>query len=165
MKEGEIADDYPLPKRKIRWLGLIFFVLLHIVAIIGTPLYAYYRGITAPEMDVQGNATSIADGDSTPSATDDTDFGTVATSGSTFNDNTFTIFNNGVDTLTLDAVVANRVLIGGANPGDFTVTVQPGSPISAGGGSTTFTIRRSSRQNEPERHAALPKTSERVHAA
>ncbi len=46
----EIADDYPLPKRKVRWLGLIFFVLLHVVGIIGTPLYIYYHGITTPEL-------------------------------------------------------------------------------------------------------------------
>src|SRR5439155_109245 len=78
--------------------------------------------------------------DTTPDTADDTDFGAVPT-GSGFNDNTFTIFNTGVDTLTLDAVVANRVVIGGANPGDFTVTVQPGSPISAGGGTTSFIIR------------------------
>jgi stearoyl-CoA desaturase (Delta-9 desaturase) len=46
----EIADEYPLPKRKVRWLGLIFFVLLHVIGIVGTPLYIYYRGITAPEL-------------------------------------------------------------------------------------------------------------------
>ena len=45
-----IAEDYPLPKRKVRWLGLIFFVFLHVVGIVGTPLYIYYRGITAPEL-------------------------------------------------------------------------------------------------------------------
>jgi hypothetical protein len=33
------SDDYPLPKRQIRWLGLIFFIVLHVVGIIGTPLY------------------------------------------------------------------------------------------------------------------------------
>jgi stearoyl-CoA desaturase (delta-9 desaturase) len=45
-----IADDYPLPKRRIRWLGLVFFVFLHVVGIVGTPLYIYYYGITAPEL-------------------------------------------------------------------------------------------------------------------
>ena len=45
-----ITADYPLPKRKVRWLGLIFFLALHVVAIFGTPLYIYYRGVTAPEL-------------------------------------------------------------------------------------------------------------------
>jgi len=46
----QVSDDYPLPKRRVRWLGLIFFIVLHIVGIIGTPLYIYYRGVTAPEL-------------------------------------------------------------------------------------------------------------------
>ena len=45
-----IADDYPLPKRKVRWLGLVFFIFLHVVGIVGTPLYIHYRGITTPEL-------------------------------------------------------------------------------------------------------------------
>jgi stearoyl-CoA desaturase (delta-9 desaturase) len=45
-----IADDYPLPTRRVRWLGLVFFIFLHVVAFVGTPLYIYYRGITAPEL-------------------------------------------------------------------------------------------------------------------
>jgi stearoyl-CoA desaturase (delta-9 desaturase) len=47
---SNIADDYPLPKRKVRWLGLVFFIVLHVVGLVGTPLYIYYRGITAPEL-------------------------------------------------------------------------------------------------------------------
>ena len=39
-----------MPKRKVRWLGLVFFIFLHVVGIVGTPLYIYYRGITAPEL-------------------------------------------------------------------------------------------------------------------
>ena len=34
-----VADDYPLPKRRVRWLGLVFFTVLHVVGLIGTPLY------------------------------------------------------------------------------------------------------------------------------
>jgi stearoyl-CoA desaturase (Delta-9 desaturase) len=45
-----MADDYPLPQRRVRWAALIFFLLLHLVGIIGTPLYIYYHGITAPEV-------------------------------------------------------------------------------------------------------------------
>ena len=47
-----------------------------------------------PEMDVQGLTISIADGDATPSPTDDTDFGNVDVTAGT-NPNTFTIENNG----------------------------------------------------------------------
>src|SRR5579864_896303 len=43
-------DDYPLPRPQVRWLGLVFFILIHVIAIVGTPLYIYYRGITAPEL-------------------------------------------------------------------------------------------------------------------
>jgi len=34
---GTIADDYPLPRRGVRWLGLVFFIVLHVVGIVGTP--------------------------------------------------------------------------------------------------------------------------------
>ncbi len=44
------ANAYPLPRRRIRWLGLIFFVFLHVVGIVGTPLYLYHHGVTAPEL-------------------------------------------------------------------------------------------------------------------
>jgi len=44
-----LAEDYPLPKRKVRWVGIVFFLIIHVVGLIGTPLYLYYRGITSPE--------------------------------------------------------------------------------------------------------------------
>lgn len=44
------ADAYPLPTRRVRWLGLVFFVALHVVGIAGTPVYLYHYGITAPEI-------------------------------------------------------------------------------------------------------------------
>jgi stearoyl-CoA desaturase (Delta-9 desaturase) len=44
-----IADDYPLPKRRIRWLGLVFFVFLHAAGIVGMPLCLHCCGVTAPE--------------------------------------------------------------------------------------------------------------------
>jgi stearoyl-CoA desaturase (Delta-9 desaturase) len=50
LNSRQVSEDYPLPKRRVRWLGLIFFIILHVIAIIGTPLYIYYRGITAPEL-------------------------------------------------------------------------------------------------------------------
>ncbi|MEZ6035572.1 MAG: choice-of-anchor D domain-containing protein [Planctomycetaceae bacterium] len=56
----------------------------------------------APEIDVQGKGISIVDGDTTPSTTDDTDFGSIL-----FNavgvTHTFTVKNTGTATLTLGA--------------------------------------------------------------
>lgn len=46
----QIADEYPLPRRKVNWPGVIFFLVIHVVGIIGTPLYLYYRGITDSEL-------------------------------------------------------------------------------------------------------------------
>ena len=50
MNATTTSEDYPLPTRQVRWLGLVFFIVLHVVGIIGTPLYIYYHGITAPEI-------------------------------------------------------------------------------------------------------------------
>jgi stearoyl-CoA desaturase (delta-9 desaturase) len=45
-----IVDGYKLPRRQIHWLGVIFFLILHVVGIVGTPLYIYYYGITWSEL-------------------------------------------------------------------------------------------------------------------
>jgi len=47
---GTVSADYPLPTRKVRWLGLVFFMVLHAIGIVGTPLYIHYRGVTVPEL-------------------------------------------------------------------------------------------------------------------
>ena len=44
------TDEYPLPRPAIHWRGLIFFLVIHVVAFVGAPLYIYYRGVTAPEL-------------------------------------------------------------------------------------------------------------------
>ena len=95
--------------------------------------------VTSPqaEIDIQGNAVSIASGDTTPSLTDDTDFGSINVA-SGFNANTFTILNNG--TLNLNLTDASPyVTISGANAADFTITSIPTTPILAGN-NTTFEI-------------------------
>ncbi|MES9902050.1 MAG: choice-of-anchor D domain-containing protein, partial [Sedimenticola sp.] len=92
--------------------------------------------ITAPEMDVEGNSNAITDGDTTPSLTDDTDFGNVALAGGT-NANTFTINNSGNATLNLSSTP--RVTMGGTNAADFTLTTDAATSVAAAG-STTFTI-------------------------
>ncbi len=95
------------------------------------------NGTSAPEMDVQGNGNSIADGDNTPGISDDTDYGEVDTASNL--SHTFTIVNSGSADLTLSGSPA--VVISGTHAADFTVTVQPTSPVTAGGGTTTFTVQ------------------------
>lgn len=90
----------------------------------------------APEMDVLGSGISIADGDITPSPTDNTDYGT-GIFGQTY-DRTFTITNTGNAPLNLTG--SPLVQIGGTHPGDFTLLTPPAATIAAAG-STTFTVR------------------------
>jgi hypothetical protein len=92
---------------------------------------------TAPEIDVRGNGVSIADGDTTPSATDHTDFGSVHVATGTA-DRTFTIRNEGNGSLNLTDTPI--VSISGAQSGDFSVSVVPTTPVAASG-QTTFTAR------------------------
>ena len=90
----------------------------------------------SPEIDVRGNSVSIVDGDMTPSTIDGTDFGSQdVTTGSLTR--TFTIANTGAAALNLNG--SPLVQISGANAGDFTVSAQPISSVTAGG-STTFTL-------------------------
>ncbi len=93
--------------------------------------------LAEPEIDVRGLGNSIPDGDTSPSATDDTDFGSV-TLGSSLS-HTFTIYNTGAETLLLTG--SPTVQIVGAHAGDFTVTVQPANTSLAPAESTTFTVR------------------------
>jgi hypothetical protein len=91
-----------------------------------------------PEVNISGNGTGIADDNATPSAADDTDFGSAGTASDVV-DHVFTIQNLGTADLTLTGSL-DKVVISGANAADFTVITQPASPVVAGA-STTFTIR------------------------
>ncbi|MHB8893999.1 MAG: choice-of-anchor D domain-containing protein [Candidatus Geothermincolia bacterium] len=91
-----------------------------------------------PEMNLVGNSISIVDGDTTPSATDFTDFGGADVAGGTVT-RTFTIQNTGTGALTLTGTPL--VVVSGTNAADFTVTVLPVSPVAATTGSTTFQVR------------------------
>lgn len=93
-------------------------------------------GTVFPEIDIQGNNTSIPDGDTTPSLTDYTDFGAISVVSGTAS-RTFTIYNVGDANLTLTG--SPKVYVTGTNSSDFTVSVQPSTPIVPGG-SVTFTI-------------------------
>jgi hypothetical protein len=94
-----------------------------------------------PEINVQGNGapwTDIPDQDATPSTAKGTDFGSAFFGVNV--DHTFKIQNTGTADLTLDGTPPDYVVIGGTNPADFTVTLQPTTPV-AQSGETTFTIR------------------------
>lgn len=83
----------------------------------------------APEINVQGNSTNIVSGDTTPSATDHTDFGSVnAASGSVVR--TFTIQNTGTAALN----ISSAYLLGGTS--GFSITSAPASSVAASGSTT-----------------------------
>ncbi|MDM7925864.1 MAG: choice-of-anchor D domain-containing protein [bacterium] len=94
-------------------------------------------GVIVPEMSVSGNGLTIASGDGTPETADGTDFGDVQSAGSVTVSRTFTISNSGSDDLNLSG--SPYVSISGTNASEFTVTVQPSTPVAAGG-SVTFTV-------------------------
>jgi len=94
--------------------------------------------VSGPEINIQGNATTIADGDTTPIVGDDTDFGNVDITAGT-NANTFTVQNTGTGALALTGTGPAYVAVSGAHAADFIVTANPTTPIAAAG-STTFTI-------------------------
>ncbi len=86
--------------------------------------------VTVPQLDVSGNAVIISDGDTTPSAADNTDFGEVAV-GATLT-RTFTIANSGLGTINLTSPIAAS--------GAFSISAQPGDTELTAGESTTFDL-------------------------
>jgi len=91
---------------------------------------------SGPEINIQGNATNISDGDSTPSVTDDTDYGSLG-AGSTL-DHTFTIQNLGTTSLNLTGVPIVAI----SGDAAFTILTQPSaSSIISGGADLTFVVR------------------------
>jgi subtilisin family serine protease len=107
--------------------------------------YTYANGSSAnfwtftvilPEIDVRGNQISIPDGDMSPALADYTDFSRIIIPSLAVT-RTFIIHNTGNVPLTLGG--NPMVVVSGAHTDDFTVIVQPVSPV-APGGSTTFTV-------------------------
>ncbi|RZJ67738.1 MAG: choice-of-anchor D domain-containing protein [Flavobacterium sp.] len=88
-----------------------------------------------PEINLQGNAVSIVDGDTTPATADWTDFGATTVTGGTIT-RTFTISNQSTGTAPLDL---GAITVTGANAADFTVT-QPATTTLAVNSSVTFTV-------------------------
>lgn len=87
----------------------------------------------APEINVQGNAVTIADGDTTPSTADHTDFGSTGVASGTVS-RTFTIQNTGSAALSVGTVTFS-----GTHAADFSITAQPGTSVAAAA-STTFSV-------------------------
>ena len=84
------------------------------------------------EINVQGNNTTISNGDITPSSTDGTDFGSVDASLGTIT-KTFTIQNIGSSNLILSIISIIST--------EFSITAEPTYPsIINGASSTTFSI-------------------------
>jgi len=113
---------------------------------------------SGPEINILGNSVTIADGDLTPTVTDHTDFGSVATASGTIV-RTFTIENTGASDLTLSGG-SPFVTVSGTHAGDFTVTAAASSPISAAG-STTFNVTFDPSANG-QRDATLTITSDDI---
>jgi hypothetical protein len=82
-----------------------------------------------PDMAVLGNGVVIANGDATPAAADDTDFGSAPASGGQIT-HTFTISNGGTGDLNLTG--SPLVSITGPAAGDFTLVGDPATPVAAG---------------------------------
>ncbi len=89
-----------------------------------------------PIINIMGNSLPIVNGDVTPSITDSTDFGNGIISGVVV-EHTFTIENWGFAPLNLAATP--KVVIGGTNASDFSVTTEPADSIAVGG-NTTFVV-------------------------
>jgi hypothetical protein len=90
-----------------------------------------------PDINITGNSVSIANGDTTPSTADHTDFGSVAAVGAGTLSRAFTIQNTGGGPLTW---AANPVTFTNLRQAVFTVTTQPAGLSLAAGSSATFTI-------------------------
>ncbi len=89
------------------------------------------------EISITGNGLSITNHDSTPSTLDGTDFGTAMVGGGTVV-RTFTIQNTGA--LPLNLTGTPKVVVSGPQAADFTVTLQPSSPVAGLTGTTTFQV-------------------------
>ena len=89
---------------------------------------------TFVEVAVSGNGNNIADGSSSPSLANHTDFGSVGTVGSSLS-RTYTITNSGNRAMTIGNVTTS-----GTHAANFVVTVQPASTLNPSN-STTFTVQ------------------------
>ena len=94
-------------------------------------------GLATPEITVEANGELVADGDTSPITTDNTDFGNKDILSETC-DNTFLIINTGSGNLSLTGVPI--VVLSGEHAGDFLIKTQPTSSLVAPGDSVTFVV-------------------------
>lgn len=87
--------------------------------------------VTAPEINVQGNGVSIADGDITPMLADDTNFGSTTVSTNIVK--TFTIQNTGTANLTVSNIALTTGSVFAVSGISLPATITAGS-------ATTFTV-------------------------
>jgi len=91
----------------------------------------------APEIEITGNGSSIADGDISPAEADHTDFGQVPVTGGTVT-RTFIVKNSASSALYLTG--SPRATLGGAQAADFTIAEQPDVITLKQGQSTTVQV-------------------------
>jgi hypothetical protein len=96
----------------------------------------FSRTFVGPEIALLGNNIVIPDGDTSPSLTDQTDFGSVALGGAITR--TFTISNSGNLNLTLSG--SPLVALSGPASSDFSVVTNPISPVATNT-TTLFRVR------------------------
>ncbi|AOW18317.1 hypothetical protein LPB03_13030 [Polaribacter vadi] len=102
---------------------------------VSTNVGVFFGEEAFPEIDVKGNNVSIVNGDTTPSATDNTDFGVSVNTVTKF----FTIDNSeGFADLSLTTPYPNYVTISGST--DFTISTQPNANSVTKGSSKTFQV-------------------------
>jgi hypothetical protein len=90
--------------------------------------------VTTAEINIKGNGVSIADGSTTPSASNFTDVGLVAVTSSTLA-RTYTIENSGTGGMNISGITLT-----GTNSSDFTISGITFPGTVSPGGSKTFTI-------------------------
>jgi len=49
LKLKSTQGKYPPPEPKTRWVGIVFFIIIHLIAVVGTPLYLIYQGAGTAE--------------------------------------------------------------------------------------------------------------------
>ena len=121
-------------------------MLVFEVELLGTNSHVATQGGQGLTVEVRGGVgyqSVIYDEELTPSPTDNTDFGRVALTGATA---TWTLGLVNWGTAPYNLTGTTRVVVSGANAGDFTVTSQPAATVSAydatnGPGIAQFTIR------------------------
>lgn len=89
---------------------------------------------TVTSLDVKGNTVSITNGDTTPSATDFTDFGNVP-NGNKFA-RTFVLKN--ISSSNLIFAASNTVVLSGADAGQFSITTKPANSLTLNGNTYTM---------------------------